>query len=99
MGPRRGGDGKNRQTLVSSTLDADLLVDSLGRGSPSPKWASVFRIGRPVTEEIKIDLGYATATFERHPGDLYGSIGAAIIGTPPERRATASCSAPSGSAR
>jgi 2-polyprenyl-6-methoxyphenol hydroxylase-like FAD-dependent oxidoreductase len=79
-----GATVKNRQTLASSTLDADLVVDSLGRGSPSSKWLASSGFGDVRTEEIKVDLGYATATFERRPGDLYGSVGAAIIGTPPE---------------
>jgi 2-polyprenyl-6-methoxyphenol hydroxylase-like FAD-dependent oxidoreductase len=75
---------KNRATGVSSTLDADLVVDALGRGSPSAKWLSSSGFGDVATEEIKVDVGYATASFERRSGDLFGSIGCVVLGTPPK---------------
>jgi len=74
---------KNRATSESTTLDADLLIDASGRGSPAPKWLASWGFGDVVEEVVKVDVGYATATFERRKGDLFGSIGAIVAGTPP----------------
>ena len=75
---------KNLSTGTTATLDADLVVDALGRGSPSPRWLASWGYG-PVTEtNVPIEVGYATGVFERRPGDLYGSLGAVIAGTAPQ---------------
>lgn len=75
---------RSRITGLASTLEADLVVDALGRGSPSPKWLQSWDYG-PVRETtVPIEVGYATAVFERRPGDLYSSIGAVIAGTAPQ---------------
>jgi 2-polyprenyl-6-methoxyphenol hydroxylase-like FAD-dependent oxidoreductase len=75
---------RNRGTGRVATLDADLVVDALGRGSPSPKWLAAWGYGAVVESSVPIDVGYATGVFERHPGDLYGSLGAVIAGTAPQ---------------
>jgi 2-polyprenyl-6-methoxyphenol hydroxylase-like FAD-dependent oxidoreductase len=75
---------KNRATGSIMMLDADLVVDALGRGSPSPKWLSSWGCGEVKETTVPIDVGYATAVFERRSGDLYGSIGAIIAGTTPQ---------------
>src|SRR5205823_1494398 len=36
---------KNRATGAATTLAADLLVDALGRGSPSPRWLASWGYG------------------------------------------------------
>jgi 2-polyprenyl-6-methoxyphenol hydroxylase-like FAD-dependent oxidoreductase len=64
-------------------LKADLVVDASGRGSQSPKWLDQWGFGRPETEVVTIDVGYATRTFERRPGDLFDSSGAIVSATPP----------------
>lgn len=74
---------RNRSTDASLMLDADLVVDALGRGSPSPGWLASWGYGPVAETNVQIDVGYATAVFERIPGDLYGSIGAIIAGTAP----------------
>jgi 2-polyprenyl-6-methoxyphenol hydroxylase-like FAD-dependent oxidoreductase len=74
----------NRATGKKVRLEADLVVDALGRGSCSPKWLALWGFGLAEETTVPIDLGYATATFERHPGDLYGSMGAMIAGTAPQ---------------
>jgi 2-polyprenyl-6-methoxyphenol hydroxylase-like FAD-dependent oxidoreductase len=75
---------RDRSTGECATLDADLVVDALGRGSPSPKWLASWGYG-PVDETIvPIDVGYATGVFERRPGDLYGAMGAIVAGTAPQ---------------
>ena len=78
---------KKRDTRDGSetkTLDADLVVDTLGRGSPSPKWFSSWGFGDVAEETVRIDLGYATATFDRRPGDLFGTLAVLINSTPPQ---------------
>jgi 2-polyprenyl-6-methoxyphenol hydroxylase-like FAD-dependent oxidoreductase len=74
---RRGGQG-------DEVLDADLVVDASGRGSQSPKWLEDDGFGRPDELHVKVDVGYATRTFERRPGDFFDSMGGIISGTPPE---------------
>jgi 2-polyprenyl-6-methoxyphenol hydroxylase-like FAD-dependent oxidoreductase len=75
---------KNRETSASTTLDADLVVDGLGRGSPTPKWLAAWGFGDVAEETVKIDVGYATGMFERRPGDIFGSLGAIVTSTPPK---------------
>jgi 2-polyprenyl-6-methoxyphenol hydroxylase-like FAD-dependent oxidoreductase len=71
------GSGERR------TLPADLVVDSSGRGSQTPKWLAAFGYGEVPESSVKVDIGYATGQFERRSGDLYGAMGAIIAGTPP----------------
>ncbi len=74
---------KNRSTSESATLDADLVVDASGRGSQSPRWLASWGFGDVPEDSVRVDVGYATAVFERRPGDLFGTGGAIIAGTPP----------------
>jgi 2-polyprenyl-6-methoxyphenol hydroxylase-like FAD-dependent oxidoreductase len=73
--PRAGGD--------ATTLEADLVVDALGRGSPSPKWLASWGFDEVGETSVKIDVGYATGVFERKPGDFHGSIGGVVSATAP----------------
>jgi hypothetical protein len=75
---------KNVSTGAIAALDADLVMDALGRGSPSPKWLASWGYGEVGVSNVAIDVGYATGVFERRPGDLYGSMGAIIAGTAPQ---------------
>ncbi len=68
---------------IQETLVADLVIDASGRGSQSPKWLEQWGFGRPEEISLKVNVGYATRTFERRPGDFFNSIGGAISGTPP----------------
>jgi 2-polyprenyl-6-methoxyphenol hydroxylase-like FAD-dependent oxidoreductase len=75
---------RNRSTNAVSTLDADLVVDALGRGSSSPKWLAVWGYGAVAETSVPIEVGYATGVFERRPGDFFGSVGGVIAGTAPQ---------------
>ena len=75
---------KELSTGTTATLDADLVVDALGRGSPSPKWLASWGYGQVTETNVPIEVGYATGVFERRAGDLYGVIGAVIAGTAPQ---------------
>jgi 2-polyprenyl-6-methoxyphenol hydroxylase-like FAD-dependent oxidoreductase len=68
---------------AEETIEADLVVDASGRGSQSARWLE--ELGFPRLEEIsvKVDVGYATRTFERKRGDFFGSMGGIVSGTPP----------------
>lgn len=72
-----------RDHTIQETLDAELVVDASGRGSSSPKWLEEWGFGRPEEISVKINVGYATRTFERRPGDFFNSVGGIISGTPP----------------
>jgi 2-polyprenyl-6-methoxyphenol hydroxylase-like FAD-dependent oxidoreductase len=72
-----------RDRSSQETLDADLVVDASGRGSQSPKWLEELGCGHPEEVSVKINVGYATRTFERQPGDFFNSMGGIISGTPP----------------
>lgn len=75
---------KNRSTGESKTMAADLVVDTLGRGSPSPKWLKNWGFAEVAETSVEINIGYATGVFERKPGDLFGTMGAVVAGTVPE---------------
>ena len=75
---------KKLSTATTAALAADLVVDALGRGSPSQKWLASFGYGQVKETHVPIEVGYATGVFERRPGDLYGSMGAVIAGTAPQ---------------
>jgi 2-polyprenyl-6-methoxyphenol hydroxylase-like FAD-dependent oxidoreductase len=68
---------------MQQTLAADLIIDASGRGSRSATWLDKWGFGRPKEISLKVNVGYATRIFERRPGDLFNSTGAAISGTPP----------------
>ncbi|OJT23595.1 hypothetical protein BO221_16470 [Archangium sp. Cb G35] len=50
------------------TLEAELVVDTSGRGSRMPQWLEA--LGYPRVEEtrIRVDVGYATRLFRKPPG-------------------------------
>lgn len=81
---------RDRRQGTSRRLDADLVVDATGRGSLTPRWLSSWGFGETPESLIRCNVGYASATFERRPGDFMGAIGGIVSGTPPcERRAGA----------
>jgi hypothetical protein len=67
-------------------LRADLVVDASGRGSRSPQWLEEWGFGKPAIETVKVDVGYATRTFERRRGEFFDSVGGIVAGTPPDSR-------------
>jgi 2-polyprenyl-6-methoxyphenol hydroxylase-like FAD-dependent oxidoreductase len=75
---------KKLSTETTTKLDADLIVDALGRGSPSLTRLAAWGYGQVMETNVPIEVGYATGVFERRPGDLYGATGAVIAGTAPQ---------------
>ena len=77
---------KDRTTGQVRAIEADLVVDALGRGSPSPRWLKSWGFDAVSETNVRVDVGYATGAFERRPGDLHGARGAIIAGTAPESK-------------
>ncbi len=65
------------------TLGADLVVDTTGRGSRSPRWLDDLGYGRPQEQRLKVDLHYATRLFRGGPADL-GGCGNVLVDIPPD---------------
>jgi 2-polyprenyl-6-methoxyphenol hydroxylase-like FAD-dependent oxidoreductase len=68
-----------------TTLDADLVVDAAGRGSPSPRWLADAGIAPPDEDRFAVGVHYATRLFRRRPDDLDGCRHV-VVGVPPDGR-------------
>lgn len=79
---RRNGD------QGATTLKADLVVDASGRGSASPKWLVEGGYAKPAESFVKVNVGYATRTYRRKPGDLEGAELLIIASDPPYGKRT-----------
>jgi 2-polyprenyl-6-methoxyphenol hydroxylase-like FAD-dependent oxidoreductase len=54
----------------TAPLAADLVVDTTGRGSRTPKWLAEWGYPTPSAERVDIGLSYSTAVFRLRPGAL-----------------------------
>jgi len=79
---RRNGDHG------ATTLTADLVVDASGRGSASPKWLAEGGYAKPAESFVNVNVGYATRTYRRKPGDLEGAEMMLIASDPPHGKRT-----------
>lgn len=68
-------------------LGAALVVDASGRGSRLPIWLEQLGYQAPAESALRIDVGYASAFFERRASDA--QIGHVIVQTPPQGRRAA----------
>ena len=85
-----GADGTVTGVVLDdgTELSCDLVVDCSGRGSRSDRWLSSLNLPAPRVTEVKINVGYATRLFKRHPGDIDEIVCHFALPTPPgERRA------------
>jgi 2-polyprenyl-6-methoxyphenol hydroxylase-like FAD-dependent oxidoreductase len=67
------------------SIEADLVVDATGRGSPSPRWLVDLAYEPPREQRLKVDVHYATRLFHREPGDL-GGCRQVLVDVPPHGR-------------
>jgi 2-polyprenyl-6-methoxyphenol hydroxylase-like FAD-dependent oxidoreductase len=67
-------------------LEAELVVDAMGRGSRFPTWLAELGHRLPTQHSVQVDLGYVSATYRRAPGRMNDSMGALISVAPPGRR-------------
>lgn len=68
------------------TLDADLVVDAMGRGSRSPAWLGALGYEAPEVEEVEVGVGYTTCRYRRRADDLDGLKGIVLLAVPPDKR-------------
>jgi 2-polyprenyl-6-methoxyphenol hydroxylase-like FAD-dependent oxidoreductase len=68
--------------IGTDMLDADLVVDTTGRGGSTAKWLEELGYARPVEERVEIALAYTTRCFRRRPQDLGGDAAVIIPPTP-----------------
>ena len=66
-------------------LEADLVVDTTGRGSPSPRWLTALGYESPKEERLQVGVHYATRLFHRNPSDL-GGCRHVLVDVPPGGR-------------
>lgn len=65
-------------------IDADLVLDATGRGSPTPRWLAA--LGHQVPEQtLKVDVHYASRLFRCDPGALDGCRHV-LVDVPPDGR-------------
>lgn len=65
------GEGEER-------LDADLVVDCMGRTSRVDEWLAALGYDAPPRRSVHVDLGYATRFYPRDPDDRLGGARAII---------------------
>ncbi|MEZ2353413.1 NAD(P)/FAD-dependent oxidoreductase [Caballeronia sp. RCC_10] len=80
-GVRSCAEGK-----AEETINADLVVDSSGRGSCSAMWLGAFDYPSPTEEKVEIGISYMTRTYRRRAADLDGKHGIVIAGSAPNWR-------------
>lgn len=81
-GSRLGGAQVLRRAdgSAAEVLEADLIVDALGRGSRMPHWLDGLGLGKPHEQRVASDVGYASAIVRIAPDTLRGDL--AIIQGP-----------------
>jgi 2-polyprenyl-6-methoxyphenol hydroxylase-like FAD-dependent oxidoreductase len=65
------------------TIDANVVVDASGRGSPFARWLGAAGLEAPAETVIDSDLVYASRLYRRSPGDTPGWKGALVQARPP----------------
>jgi 2-polyprenyl-6-methoxyphenol hydroxylase-like FAD-dependent oxidoreductase len=65
------------------TIDANVVVDASGRGSPFARWLVAAGLEAPAESVIDTDLVYASRLYRRSPGDTPGWKGVLCQARPP----------------
>jgi 2-polyprenyl-6-methoxyphenol hydroxylase-like FAD-dependent oxidoreductase len=74
--------GQRAEPEKAEIIDADMVVDATGRGSRAPEWLAALGLVRPPEERLDIDLGYASRSYRRRPGDPGGDLGVVVHSLP-----------------
>lgn len=85
LGVELKGKGEN---APMESLTADLVVDTSGRGSQSPKWLEAMGYERPNESIVKVNVAYATRMYKRTIPDEQSPV-YLIWSTPPQKRLAA----------
>ncbi|HLK69441.1 MAG TPA: hypothetical protein VKU19_38685 [Bryobacteraceae bacterium] len=72
--------------IAGETVEADLVVDTAGRGSHSPEWLDGMGYTKAAEERVEVGLSYTTRWFRRLPTDLNGDRAIIIPPTPSGKR-------------
>jgi 2-polyprenyl-6-methoxyphenol hydroxylase-like FAD-dependent oxidoreductase len=66
--------GIQYQNTSGETIDlsADLIIDVTGRSSRSAQWLTEMGFVAPTQTEVKVNVGYATRTYQRDPDSALG---------------------------
>lgn len=59
---------------AEEALEADVVVDALGRGSRTPRWLEQLGHGRAQEDVVGVDLAYVTRRYRAAPDDLGGDM-------------------------
>ncbi len=76
---------RDRASGRDEVVSADLVVDALGRGSPTPKWLEALGYAPPEVEDVKVDVHYTTRIFARRTEDFGGDHFVIVGAVPPCR--------------
>jgi hypothetical protein len=79
---------------AEEVLDADVVIDAMGRGSRTPSWLETLGYRPPVEERITVDLGCTTRTYRIGPDALDGDWGSMQGPTPTRTRAASTTTPP-----
>ena len=77
----RRADGSTEEVL-----DADLVIDALGRGSRTPLWLEALGYERPEEQRVAVDLGYSTRRYRLPPVALGRDLACLLGPTPAHPR-------------
>ncbi len=77
---------RERRSDVSYDLEADLVVDTSGRGTRTPRWLASLGYTRPRESEIKVQVGYASRVYRINPGFARDRVPLALFPHPPHSR-------------
>lgn len=75
------------QDAADEDLSAELVVDTLGRGSRTPRWMADLGLRPPPQDEVRVDVRYVTWAMRRTPGQVGALTGEVVGAAPPLTRA------------
>ncbi len=74
------------EAAMSEALEADLVLDTTGRGSQLPKWLEALGYQRPDESSVKIDVAYTSREYTRHTKNGEVPMITVINSTPPQHK-------------
>lgn len=74
------------QSRAEKYAPADLIVDASGRGSHSMAWLAQMGYAKPVEEEVRVNIAYASRIYQRKPEQAQDAYTMLITPVPPNRR-------------
>jgi 2-polyprenyl-6-methoxyphenol hydroxylase-like FAD-dependent oxidoreductase len=77
---------RNGAAEQNESLDADLVIDAMGRGSHSSQWLEELGYEKPKVSQVTAEIGYTSRIYPRKPDDLGGMKGFILSPTPPHEK-------------